>query len=51
MIKTDLSGFVVTIHLGLYKQYVQSLGLNGPLPPTLSLPSEAQAGWDTTGNS
>ena len=27
MIKTDLSGFVITMHLGLCKQYVKSLGL------------------------
>ena len=25
MIKTDLSGFIVTIHSGLYEEYVQSL--------------------------
>ena len=27
MIKTDLSGFVITMHLGLCKKYVKSLGL------------------------
>ena len=27
MIKTDLSGFVVTMHSGLCKQYIQSLSL------------------------
>ena len=27
MIKTDLSGFVVTMHLDLHKQYVKSQGL------------------------
>ena len=27
MIKTDLTGFVITIHLGLFEQYVQSLSL------------------------
>ena len=27
MIKTDLSGFVVTMHLGLCEQYVQPLSL------------------------
>ena len=26
MIKTDLSGFVVTMHSGLCKQYIKSLG-------------------------
>ena len=28
MIKTDLSGFVVTMHSGLCEQYVKSLGLS-----------------------
>ena len=28
MIKTDLSGFVVTMHSGLCKQYIKSLGLS-----------------------
>ena len=27
MIKTDLTGFVITMHLGLCEQYVQSLSL------------------------
>ena len=27
VIKTDLSGFVVTMHLGLCEQYIKSLGL------------------------